>query len=83
VYRIIAGHLAAEWKGIEVVSLGDDVRDLAKEVLERHPLRASDAVQLASALKIHQVRAIKFGAADKRLRKAAALEGFELLDLSS
>jgi predicted nucleic acid-binding protein len=55
--------------------------DLAGELLERHPLRAYDAVQLASALRIGRVLETAdlmlpiFLSADDRLLTAAQAEG--------
>lgn len=55
--------------------------DLASDLLERHPLRAYDAVQLASALRINHVLEAAdlmlptFLSADDRLLTAAQAEG--------
>jgi predicted nucleic acid-binding protein len=54
--------------------------DTARQLVERHPLRAYDAVQLASALHARQTlpssAAIIFLSADIQLRTAAHAEGF-------
>lgn len=57
------------------------LRQLAQDLLERHPLRAYDAVQLASALAAHRrlqangLTGLIFVAADHRLLVAATAEG--------
>lgn len=38
------------WRGLWTVELGDQLTRRAAELAERHPLRATDAVHLASAL---------------------------------
>lgn len=55
--------------------------DMARQLVERHPLRAYDAVQLASALHARQTMPASaaspiFLCADIRLRSAAHAEGF-------
>lgn len=64
-----------------IVALTTPVLDTAKQLLERRPLRAYDAVQLAAA--IHALRtlpaqssSITFLSADTRLLAAAQAEGF-------
>jgi len=64
-----------------VVALGPLVLDEAMRVVGRHPLRAGDAIQLASAVLARRAdpecdTLICF---DGRLRDAAAVEGFALL----
>lgn len=52
----------------------------AAEQLGRHPLRACDAVQLATALQAREHAGVEaFLAFDARLREAAAAEGFRVL----
>ncbi len=71
-------HSATEYEFVEL-DLG--VVTLARDLLEHHPLRAYDAVQLASALIANQVlqaaslAPLVFLSADDRLNEAAAAEG--------
>ncbi len=71
-------HCATEYRFVE---LDLHVVALARELLDRHPLRAYDAVQLASALRADRaLRAARlpsllFLSADERLIAAAASEG--------
>jgi len=56
------------------------VRELTDALLERHPLRAADALQLAAALVWceERPRGERFVCLDRRLAEAAAREGFEV-----
>jgi hypothetical protein len=72
-------HSAAEYKFIE---LEMSIITRARDLLDRYPLRAYDAVQLASALVANQALVARqlpplvFVSADDRLLKVAAAEGF-------
>lgn len=76
--QAFTAHSATEY---EFVELNLDVVALARDLLERHPLRAYDAVQLASALVAnHALQAahlpsLVFLSADDRLNAAAVVEG--------
>lgn len=72
--------LRLSWIEIEA---GDEVREVARRMLRVHPLRASDALQLAAAWLGSERRpaSLPFVTLDDRLRMAAAREGFPLLDL--
>ena len=76
-FAVLSGLIAA-WTEIEP---SDDVRDITRRLLQIHPLRAADSLQLAAAIvwadkmpKGHQ-----FVCLDLRLRDAAATEGFTIL----
>ena len=64
----------------EVVS-AERVRERARRLLEIHPLRAADALQLAAALIVSEERPdeLAFITLDQRLGQAAEKEGFTLL----
>ena len=79
-------HTSREYR---VVALTDDVVRRAEDLLERHTLRASDAIQLASAIE-SQARfsrdpssRFEFVSADTRLLAAAASEGLTTSDPNS
>lgn len=57
------------------------VTKIAREVLSRYPLKAADALQLASALSVvgEDKSAIPFVTLDDRLGNAARSEGFDVL----
>lgn len=67
----------------EVVLFSDDIAERAQNLLETHPLRAYDAVQLASALAANKILLEKslspliFACADNRLIQAAINEGLQ------
>lgn len=63
-----------------VVEVTDDVLDLAARSAARHPLRAYDAVQLASALAARAASPdlTLFACFDEELADAARAEGFTL-----
>ena len=58
----------------------ETIRSRARRLLSAHPLRAADALQLAAALEWSESSPIgkSFVCLDKRLREAAALEGFQV-----
>ena len=63
---------------------GDEVRDFAMQLLDKHPLRAADGLQLAASLVWCGQRPSRrsFICGDQRLAKAAESAGFSVLDLS-
>lgn len=69
-----------------VISLKDEIIASSEDLLERHPLRAYDAIQLASALEANngllaaQSTPLIFVSADKRLLDAASAEGLSIDD---
>lgn len=66
---------------MQVIELSPEIADSAIELLKRHPLRAGDAVQLASCLRLQQAlaRPVTFVCFDDRLNEAARREGLALL----
>ncbi len=70
--------LAAAW--IEI-NPRDAVRDRARMILPIHPLKASDALQLAAALVFSRENpfGLEFVSLDTRLRECAEKEGFTVL----
>lgn len=68
--------------GWREISPDEHVRDLAMESLDKHPLRAADALQLAAALIWCQQRPASrsFLTADLRLAEAARSTGFSVID---
>ncbi len=81
-YALIAADFAAVCAlEYELIELTPEVVERARQLLERHPLRAYDAAQLAAALLSHETLAanglppLTFLAADDRLLTAAQAEG--------
>jgi uncharacterized protein len=72
------GALEKAWS--EVISI-ERVRERARRLLETHPLRAADSLQLAAALLTSEEnpQGVPFVTLDRRLRSAAEREGFHVL----
>lgn len=70
-----AEQLAADWTP---VLWSQQIVQHACTLLEQHPLRAADAMQLAAALEAceHAPQGYRFLTADQRLAEAARLAGF-------
>jgi predicted nucleic acid-binding protein len=64
----------------EVISV-EQVRERARRLLETHPLRAADSLQLAAALLTSEEnpQGFSFVTLDRRLGAAAEREGFQVL----
>ena len=69
--------LAADLAAMNVVELAPEISALANRLLQRHTLRAGDAVQLASGSYLQKKvgRTVELVAFDRRLNEAAAREG--------
>lgn len=71
-----------------VVRVSDAIVELSVALTGRHPLRAYDAVQLASALQIHEIfnsnnlAAVTFVSSDEVLCQAAKEEGLAMVNPS-
>ena len=71
--------LRRDFKQLSVVEIGQLVTARAVSLLERHTLRAGDALQLASSLLLRDssTAPVTFAAFDDRLNQAARAEGLE------
>ena len=69
--------LVADMDALTVVEVAPPVTSRARRLLERHPLHAGDAVQLASCLLLRDAAGgpVAFAAFDSRLNAAARAEG--------
>lgn len=76
--RDLLNDLSGSWAEVQPSAR---LRALAEQVLAAHPLRAADALQLASALIWcgSQPRGRPFVCLDERLRAAASRSGFDVL----
>jgi predicted nucleic acid-binding protein len=74
--------LAPSWLEVEPA---DELRELARRLLRVHPLRAADALQLASAVLAAERRppSLSLVTLDDRLAEAAAREGFQVVAMQS
>lgn len=87
---VLAADFEADWDAGErgpfaAVALTADVLAGAALAVARHPLRASDGIQLASALAAREAdeTIASFVCFDERLAVAARAEGFGVTDVSS
>jgi predicted nucleic acid-binding protein len=74
-----------DWGAYLRVDLAEPVLALARDLVGRHPLRAADAIHLASALRLQATveEAVRFVAADERLLRAAGAEGLSTLNVDT
>ncbi|MFI5182918.1 MAG: type II toxin-antitoxin system VapC family toxin [Vicinamibacteria bacterium] len=72
---------AADLQALHLVEITDETAGIARALLLRHPLRAGDAIQLASCLILQQsLRSrVPLVAFDDRLRDAAVGEGLTVV----
>ena len=73
-----AGHESGPF---QIIDVSHGILEQAASALARHPLRAYDALQLASAIAARDVDdgVTEFACFDGQLREAALAEGFDLL----
>ncbi|MBM3748988.1 MAG: type II toxin-antitoxin system VapC family toxin [Acidobacteria bacterium] len=71
-YRLLQRAFSLEWNALHPIDVTLPVLAPAGRLIERHALRAYDAIQLCSALWIGRPL---FACFDERLRRAAAAEG--------
>lgn len=78
-YAAATRSFEADWRGMILVDLSDEVLRRTRALVGRHPLRAADAVHLALALWLSDMlgRRLRFLAADARLLRAAGAERLE------
>jgi uncharacterized protein len=79
-FRVSCEHLSALLSSAKEILPSVNVRESAFQQLDRFPLRAADALQLAAALVWcgERPRGRWFVCADRRLGAAAAAAGFEV-----
>ena len=72
-----------DWQAYIRVDLRDEILLLARDLIQRHPLRAFDAIHLASALSLSSALGedITFAAADERLLRAAEAERLRVINV--
>lgn len=78
--RVLAA-LSRDVPALAIVEMTPEITMDARALLLRHPLRASDAIQLASCLYLQRqlARAVPFVAFDIRLVQAAQAEGLTVI----
>ncbi len=75
-YRLVCRRFERDWLAFVKVELGAEILSSARSLIQRHGLRAFDAIHLASALGLQAAanEPVTFVAADQRLLRAAAGE---------
>jgi hypothetical protein len=66
------------WDHVSHVAIDEALVRMAGELADRHRLHAADAIHLASAVRVRDA-GTAFVSFDRRLREAAAAEGFAVL----
>ena len=84
-YRLACGQFDRDWLAYVRVELNEEILFLARDLIQRHPLRGFDAVHLASALSLTNAlgERITFVAADRGLLKAAESEKLDVLNIET
>jgi predicted nucleic acid-binding protein len=75
-YRLACRRVERDWMALVKVELGAEILSSARGLIQRHGLRAFDAIHLASALGLQAAanEPVTFVAADQRLLRAAGGE---------
>jgi predicted nucleic acid-binding protein len=81
-YRLACRRFERDWTALVKVELGADILISARGLIQRHGMRAVDAIHLASALGLQAAanEPVTFVAADQRLLTAAAGERLATVD---
>jgi predicted nucleic acid-binding protein len=81
-YSLACQRFETDWSFYLRVDLLDEILSLARRLIERYPLRAFDAIHLASAMTLGRAveETVTFVAADPRLLHAAEGEGLPTLN---
>jgi len=80
-YTQVCRQFEQDWPAYIRVELRDEILGLARDLIQRHPLRGFAAIHLASALSLKGAlgEEITFAAADERLLRAAEAEHLQPL----
>jgi hypothetical protein len=75
----------SDWLAYVRVEMQDEILALARDLIQRHPLKRFDAVHLASVLrlKIALGEGMRFAAADKNLVKTAQAEKLQAINIET
>jgi predicted nucleic acid-binding protein len=71
-----------DWDHVLVLDFHNDLLQIVKVVIEKHPLKAADAIHLSSALwlKLSSKADVTFVASDSNLLKAAGAEKLQVMN---
>lgn len=80
-YALSCRQVDEDWSSYLLVELQQEVIQLARDLIKRHPLRGFDAIHLASALRLKTEldEELSFIAADEKLLGAASAERFRTI----
>ena len=84
-YALACRQFETDWLAYIRIDLRDEILLLARDLIQRHPLRGFDAIHLASALSLKDTldEEITFAAADDRLLRAAEAERLRALNVET
>ena len=84
-YSLSCRQFESDWRAYLRVDLRDEILLIARDLIQRHPLRGFDAIHLASALNLKSALGedITFAAADERLLRAAEAERLSALNVET
>ena len=82
-YHSVCGEFESYWPSCLHVELTKDILTRARDLMGRHPLRAFDAIHLASALSLKKDagESMTIIAADERLLQAAEAEDLDFMNV--
>lgn len=84
-YALACRQFESDWPAYVLLDLQDEILTLARDLIQRHPLRGFDAIHLASALRLKTAlgEEVTFAAADERLLRAARVERLRPLNVEA
>jgi predicted nucleic acid-binding protein len=84
-YASACRQFESDWRAYIRVDLRDEILLVARDLIQRYPLRGFDAIHLASALSLKSAlgEEITFAAADERLLRAAEAERLRALNVET
>jgi predicted nucleic acid-binding protein len=84
-YALSCRQFESDWQAYILIDLRDEILLLARDLIQRHPLKGFDAIHLASALSLKSAlgEEMTFAAADERLLRAAEAERLRPLNVET
>lgn len=84
-YDLTCRQFESDWLAYLRLELQENILLLARDLIQRHPLRGYDAVHLASAVNLNSAlgEEVTFAAADARLLRAARAEKLDALNVET
>lgn len=84
-YHAVCGEFESYWPSCLQIELTSEILTLSRDLIKRHPLRAFDAIHLASALRVNKemMEPVTLIAADERLLQATKAEDLTSLNIET